>query len=583
MRKDEEKAIEQAVDSIEEAEDAAPEATEATETGLEPTAEKNEKTHHRRKLVITAVIVAIVMGTLLGIPFTRYGLLGLFVTKSVALTVVDANSGKPVSAAKVSLGRFDVETDAKGVARVDSVAVGEHQLVVEKKNYTTKTTTHTVPVLMPEKDTTIKIVALGRSASFSVLNSLTGKPVKGAMIAIEGTSALSDDAGKASVVLPVKADVQTGTVKADGYNPYEISITMKAGEDPMVEVKLVPAGKVYFLSKRTGKIDVMSANLDGSAPTVVLSASGRESDTETSLIASPSWNHLMLISRRDATWPKLYMITANTGKLTTVDEAEAGYDPIGWVGEKFYYKATNYKQNPWQNGTESLVSYNAETDQRKVVDSSVGIGTSYYDMAAQHISQAFVAEGKVVYTKYWQYSQAYADKNRAASVMAVVADGDLKTTVKDIPQQGDTYVDTVLQKPGVVMIRIGKADNTKAFYRYAAGRLANAESDDVAFYNSRLSYLMSPNGEKALWTEQRDGRNVVFTAGRDLTNGNQLSTGEYGAYGWVTNDYVLYGKNQSELYIAPVGVQLDGKHKITDYHKAYAYPGYGWGYGGTAY
>lgn len=582
MKKDEEQAIEQAVDSIEDAEEASQTPADEPETGLDSTVEKDEKKHHRRKLIIGGGIVVLLLGILFGIPFTRYGLLGLFVTKSVALTVVDASSGKPVSAAKVSLGRFDVDTDAKGVAHISSIAVGEYHLTVEKKNYASKTSSYTVPVLFPQKDTTIKIVALGRPAVLSVTNMLTAKPVKGATITIEGASAVSDDQGKASLVLPIKAEAQTGSVKAEGFNPYEVSITMKAGDDPRVDVKLVPSGNVYFLSKRTGKIDVMSARLDGSAASVVLAATGRESDNETSLLASPSWSHLMLIARREGSWPQLYLITTATGKLTTVDEAESSYTPIGWVGEKFYYKATKYRQNAWQNGNDSLISYNAETGQRKVIDSSVGAGTSYYDMASQTISQPYIADGKIVYVKSWQYSQYYADRNRPTSVMAVVADGDLKTTVKDIPANGDIYADIVLQKPGVIAIRLAKPDGSKDFYRYSGGKLAQADIDDTTFYNNRFSYLMSPNGEKAAWTEQRDGRNVVFVAGRDLTNGNQLSVGDYTSYGWVGNEYLLYSKNHSELFVAPVGTQLDGKYKITDYHKAYAYIGYGWGYGGTA-
>lgn len=582
MNKDEEAAIEKAVDTIEQTEKSHADTVDDELTGLTSTVEKDEKAHHTRTRIVGVVIFILLLTTLLVVPFTRYGLLGLVITKPVTLKIVDAASGRPVSTAKVSIGRIDVETDAKGIAKIESIAVGEHQLRVEKKNYTTIDTTHIVPVVFPEKDTTIPLVALGRTATFTMKNLLTNAPIREATVEVEGASALSDEHGKASVVLPVKSEAQTGSVKADGFNTAEVSITMKAGEDPELQVLLVPHGKVYFLSKRTGKIDVMSANLDGSAATVIIPATGKESDNETSLLASPSWAHLMLIARRDNTWPKLHTVSTTTGKLTLVDDTEASYEPIGWVGAKFYYKITKYKQAAWQNGTEAVVSYNAETGQRNVVDSTVGIGTSYYDMAAQHISQAFIADGKVIYVKSWQYSQSYAEPNRPTNIMAIIADGDLKTTLKDLPATGDTYADASLQKPGTIVFRLGKNDASREYYRYLEGKVTKIDTDDTAFYNNRFSYLMSPNSEKALWTEQRDGLSVVFVAKRDLTGGNQISTGEYGAFGWVGNDYVLYSKNQSELYIAPTGALFDGAHKISNYHKGNVYMGYGWGYGGTA-
>ena len=115
-------------------------------------------------------------------------------------------------------------------------------------------------------------------------------------------------------MLPIRGDDQQGTVAADGYNVATITASTNAKNDQPVSVKLTPAGKVYFLSKRTGTINVMAANFDGSEQAVVLQGTGKELDNETSLLPSPDWKTLALIARRDADRAKLYVCLLYTSR-----------------------------------------------------------------------------------------------------------------------------------------------------------------------------------------------------------------------------------------------------------------------------
>ena len=585
MKKDDEVAIEDAVNDIEDdqqqgkAEDTS---TEQPDTGLESVVYTPPRHSRKRKLIVALIIVALLVGTFMAVPFLRYGFAGLFVSKQVVLTVVDSANQKPVSDAKVSLGRYDGVTDAKGRAVINGVPVGEYTLEVTKKNYKLLAGTHTVPILMPAKDTTRKVQATGRTVTATFTNGISGQPIAGVAVDVEGSTAVSDDKGVANIVVPIKQTEQVGTAKAEGYNTAEVKVQMKTNDDQKISVKLTPTGKLYFLSKRTGTINVMSADLDGANQAVVLQGTGKELDGETSLLPSPNWSSLMLIARRDADRAKLYSLTTN-GQLKLVDDADVSYQPIGWVAGRFYYKTVSNSLAGWQNKAETIASYNPESGQRQEVDGTLGSGTNYYDMVAQHFTTPAIVDGKVVYAKYWNYGGYVMEKSRSTNIVAVTVEGNIKTVLKEVPATTDIYGDAGLTKPGVYVVRLGRPNNGKEYYQYSAGKVAASTIDDTAFYNNRVSYQMSPDGSRAFWAEVRDGKTIAFEASKDLTGGTQVSATDYAPYGWYTDSYVLYSKNMSELYIAPAGSPLDGAHKITDYHKAAGYQGYGWGAGGGVY
>ena len=225
MKKDDEVAIEDAVNDIEDdqqqgkAEDTS---TEQPDTGLESVVYTPPRHSRKRKLIVALIIVALLVGTFMAVPFLRYGFAGLFVSKQVVLTVVDSANQKPVSDAKVSLGRYDGISDAKGRVVINSVPVGEYTVEVTKKNYKLLTGTHTVPILMPTKDTTKKIQATGRTVTFTFTNAISGQVVAGVAVDIEGSTAVSDDKGVANVVVPIKQAEQVGTAKAEGFNTAEV-------------------------------------------------------------------------------------------------------------------------------------------------------------------------------------------------------------------------------------------------------------------------------------------------------------------------------------------------------------------------
>ncbi len=513
-----------------------------------------------------ALVVLLVIA-IFAVPMTRYALMGFFVTKTVTVSVVDSTTGKPVSDAIVHLGRQDGKTDAQGLASISNAAVGDHSLVVEKKNYETSTTSYLVPIIFGVKNDPVKLKATGRLFSVTVTNSISDKAVSNASVIFGDVSAKTDSTGLATVSLPVTPAQQDGTISADGYNPSTISFDANKGDNQTVAMTLSPSGTVYFLSNRNGTYDVMSASLDGSSPEVVLKGTGKEVQYELQLFASPSRDTLAYYARRDAARPMIYIIDTATNTVTdTIDSGSSSMNPIGWMGNTFYY--TLYTQmSPVADGRNKLIAYSAAAKQNTTVDQSHVTGDATNPLEESLSSRFQIANNRIYYAKCWSYV-SYAGAAAINQQMSFVSVADGKATVlKTVDQTSPSYCDTVVKQPNIVNFKVTNAgDGTNAqYFTYERGKtVISAQLGDADFATS-TNFLTSLSGNKTFWTETRDGKKVSFEGDASGGSATQVSGTDYTAYGWIGDDYVLYSKGGSELFIAAAGAQLDGTHKITDY------------------
>lgn len=518
------------------------------------------------KTVIGVLLLVIIV---LAVPMTRYAFLGLAITKPTTITVVDATTGKPVSQATVHFGRIDGTTDSKGVATLPGLPVGDHDLTVEKKYYATASTDYLVPIF-GKAATTVKLTATGRVASVTVTNAISGKPLSGATVTIGDTVATADDSGVASIALATKIADQTGTVTMQGFNP--VAITVNTNDmAPQVSAKLVPNGNVFFLSNRTGSYDVMSAALDGSNIKVVLAGTGAEVGNELQLFPSADGSYVAYVARRgNDTQPNVYVITTTTG---AVDKVAGSISPsaIGWIGNAFYFTEFNNNGGQLADKRAQLIAYSADSKQVAMVDAShLEDGSSQYNYAEQAFGYNFQLVGdRIYYAKCWGYSSYYGgNQNRQASMMAVV--NGKAVPLKDVTQNGGAYCSTTATKPDAIYYRVMyNSDYHSDSYLYVPGKTVQPTTvTDAQLYNNNYQYLTSPSGKQTFWTETRDGNKVSFIGDASGQNSKQVSGADYTAYGWLGDDYVLYSKNGSELYVAAAGTPLDGAHKITNYFSA---------------
>lgn len=543
-----------------------PDVTKTTEKPESDSPTPKPKNHRLRAFLKSrwtkiALAVVVVIGVVLAIPVTRYAVIGLFVNKAVTITVVDKTTDTPVSNATVHLANQSATTNSKGVAVVNHTPVGNYSLSVEKKYYKTATAAYTVPIF-GQATTKVTLSATGRIAEITVKNAISGKAVAGATVKIGDTTAVSNETGVANVALAVKDGDQTGTVSLGGFRTSDISINTK-DVAPSSTVQLVPEGMVYFMSNRTGSYDVMSAALDGTNQQVLVKGTGQEVAYELQLTPSTNRNYLAYVTRRDGdTTANLYVITTAGGTLVKVENS-ADASVLGWIGNTVYFAVYNY--TTVSDKRSQLVAYTADTKQRTAIDSSHLEEATPYNYAEQSLNSYQLVGNRIYYAKCWSYVAYGGSQDRTASLMAVI-DGKA-VSLKDVPQNGQAYCDTVASKPNIIYYRLSYSlDNHTDSYRYQPGKgVESVQMNDSELYNNRYTYLASPNSEKTYWTETRDGKAVTFIGDANGTNEAQVSGADYTAYGWFGNDYVLYSKNGSELYVAATGAPLDGAHKVTDY------------------
>lgn len=540
------------------------------------------------KIITICAGVVLVVGIFLAIPATRYAALGFLIKKDATITVIDSVTGKPVTDALVSLGVVSTNTDSKGSAHLKSVGVGEYQLKISKKYYRDYSQNYNVPILSTPSDVSLNVQATGRQVLVSVSKKIGGEALSGATVEVSGTTATTDTEGKVNIVLPAEPEIQKGTISSEGYNTQSIEVQIN-GQDNSNNYSLTPSGSLFYLSKQTGKIDVMKSDLDGSNSSVVLKGTGNEDDSSTVLLAARDWMYLALISKRDSNQEKLYLIDTATGKLTVIDEGAESYELIGWSGHNFIYTLTRKTANFWDDKKRALKIFNAETSKIALIDQTVGSGTNSYNYQYENIHSLYILNNEVVYAKTWALGQQYIyqPSDKKMSLLSVSPETGNKKVIKDFPQTVYGNIQAKLYKPQELYIRTDDNNGGIAFYEYEHGAIASTtNTNDTKFSRSDYpTHLISPSGKKTFWFEPRDGKNTIFIGDDAGSNSEQIATlSDFTPYGWYGDDYTLFSKSGSELYIASAhGVlsQTNQPIKVTDYHKPQlSYPSYGYGYGG---
>ncbi|HSX05275.1 MAG TPA: hypothetical protein VLF69_02315 [Candidatus Saccharimonadales bacterium] len=529
--------------------------------------------------------LAITVIVLFSVPFTRYNIIGLVLKVPVTVQAVDSKSGAPVSGATIKLGGQTAETAANGKVTLH-VHAGSKTLVAAKKYYTGSSQDELLG--LSNNTFQAKLVALGRQVTVKVIDKVSGKPAVNVAVSASGAKAKTNTQGLAVLVIPSGAKTQAASLSLSGYNTASVTIT--AGNDLAKNTfGLTPAGKLYFLSNLSGKIDVVKTNLDGSSRQTVLIGTGNEDKYSTSLLASRDWKYLALLSKRSGDNASLYLIdTTNGDKLTTIDEGNANFTLVGWSGDRFIYQVNRNGYNNWQPNQQALKSFDPTTGHTLLLDQTQASGSNDFDYTHQSFGNVSLIGDQVVYIKNWSsyYTNTSALNGKSAELDAISADGSGHKTIKTFApasgyQASNISVDAEGYEPGGLYLNFndGNQDN---FYDYDGGKVvADSTMTTDKFYSATYpTYLASPSNNNTFWSESRDGKNTLFVGNADGKSPKQVaSLSDYNTYGWYTDNYLLVSKSSSELYIMPVGGGTP--LKITDYYKpAFNYAGYGGGYGG---
>jgi len=539
----------------------------------------------RKKWTIPASVLVLLL-LLAVIPWTRYNSVGLVHKRSLEIKVVDSTAGTPVSGATVSLGQLSAETNGTGVATLAGVKVGHHKFTISKKYYQSQTVGLLAPILSQKTIPSVQLTATGRQVKVSVRNLITKGSLSDVNINVAGISAKTDKSGSATLVLPAGIAEQKASLSLNGFNDSDVAIKVSNDKIQENDFNLTPSGKVYFLSKLSGKIDVVKTNLDGTGRQTVLAGTGKEDDSGTVLLASRDWKYLALLSRRAGDNAALYLIDTSSDSLSNIDVGNASFSLVGWSDDNFIYSVTRAGIQPWQPHAQALKSFNANSKQLLTLDQTSAQGTSQSDYAQEAYGQIYEIGKTLIYEKQWNapyYNQAVLN-DKSAGIYSISASGSNAQTLKTFGYAAgqNTFINSVPYEANSIYYSVTEKDNN-TFWGYANGKVvskSNIADKFNQYYQNPITYLLSPSDNNTFWTEPRDGKNTLFIGDENGDNGKQIaSLSDYSTYGWYTDNYLLVSKNSSELYIMP----RSGSNaiKVTDYHKpAFTFNGYGGGYGG---
>lgn len=537
--------------------------------------------HHKVwAIIITGIVV---LSVLAAVPFTRYKIAGLMLSQTATIEVLDSQTHKPVTSAMIMLGGVHAQTNSKGVAYVKA-HVGSRLLSVSKAYYHASSKTILVPIMRPKTANVVFVQASGRQVPVSVVNTITGKAVENITIKTGDTEAITDKNGQATVVLAANKQTVTATLSGTGYNSHSVNITVADSAVAANKFSVTSTGKIYFLSNRSGNIDVVKTDLDGNNRQTVLPGTGKEDTQNTVLLAARDWKYLVLLSKRDGgDNPKVFLVNTSNDAVTTIDEGNAGFSFVGWAGHNFVYQVNRKGLNAWQPNAVSIKSYDADANKLATLVNTNATGSNNGDAEYETIFNTALLGNLLVYNKTWYKYPGYLTVSGKQNVVASVhADGSNAATLKTADAGTTSYFTSFVQTSPDELYLTLQTNNDSSYFEVDAD--ANIKPTDTPLTNDEvqnyITYLASPSGKQTLWADVRDGKNSLFVGDAEGKNGQEvLSKTEQTAYAWYTDNYVLSAKSGSELYImsAKGGQQI----KITDYYKpAVNFRGYGGGYGG---
>jgi hypothetical protein len=372
-----------------------------------------------------------------------------------------------------------------------------------------------------------------------VTDYLSGKPVAKAVAANNEADGIGDDKGliKLSLAKPGDQPIKV-TVKADGYRDEDVTFNPSDTGDHAV--KLVPAKKHAYVSKKSGKYDLYSSYIDGTGEALVLAGSGKEHD-DIVLAPHPTDNVAAYVSTRagqtdkaGTTLSNLLLVDLTENSTTNIAAAEQ-IRLISWSGDRLVYVQT------------TVDAANDAADRYRLMSYNYKDGTSK-ELAKANFFNDVVGIGNTVY-----YALSSAYQSGGATMHQMNADG--------------TNNDVIFSQEVWNILRTAYEHLTlsvqQEWYDLALGskqptKLNAAPADQV----SRV-YVDSPDGKHSLWVDSRDGKGVLLVYDTVTKNEKELKSLNGLTYPvrWLNNSVVVYRvKTTSET--ADYALSLDGGEAV---------------------
>ncbi|MFZ1324072.1 MAG: hypothetical protein WAQ57_02840 [Candidatus Saccharimonadales bacterium] len=483
-------------------------------------------------------------------PGSRYYALNAAgVRSSLELKVIDTTTQLPLKNVIVSAGGAAAQTDDNGIAKLAGVRLGATKLVIEKRAFS-KIEKHITVGWGSNPLGEFQAKAIGAQYSFAVKDYLTGQPVLGAAAKSGDGDAIADKDGNIVLTLDTAAQEDDALVevfiRADGYREERVEVAVSNREAQAVE--LVPARKHVFVSKRSGKSDVYTVDIDGKNEQKLVEGTGLERD-DIALIPNAKEPYAALVTTRERVTnasgyllSTLYLVDTSSGKLTKIDQSEK-IQVAGWSKEgRLVYVKIASGAGGADPKRHRIMSFNSK---------------DFGDMKELATANAFnnvLLAGERV---YWSPSNAFLEDDNPGA-FAIGVDGQDKqdlVTGREI---------TVMQRNAYEALDLSDGTN---WFTYALGsNTAAAESKAPAEQAGKL-YVDNQGSTFSLWVEDRGGKGTLHAYDRTARKDSSLASisGLKEPMYWLSARVAVFRVKDSRE-TADYAVSLDGgePRKITN-------------------
>jgi len=470
---------------------------------------------------IAGVVALVVL--VAAVPQSRYFVLNnVGVRSSASVVVIDQSTQQPLKNVEIQLSNQSGKTDSDGKVTLKYIKLGSTNLVITRRAFETVTKKVTVG-WGSNPYGNFSLEPTGSQYDFVLTDFLSGKGVAKAEVSAGENNAVADDEGTAVLTVdPNEASPLEVTIKAEGYRDEVVSLNLD--DKSAHSAKLVPSHKHSFVSKRSGKFDLYSIDVDGKNEKLILPGSGTEGNNIT-VVPHPADNVVALASSRDNNRNKegflltnLNIVNTSTGDKTMVSTSE-NIQIIDWIGDRLIFVQIVAGASADNPNRMRLISYDFENNVQK-------------ELASSNYFNDVLSAGGVIY---------YAPSESTAGVMGFYktnADGTNRVNLF-----GKTTYNIFRNTYDQLTLSVGNE-----WYDYKLGdKAANKLSGAPASQQNRI-YQDDSGRKQSLWIDSRDGKGVLLrydTASQEdavLRTQSGLANPAY----WLNDNYAVYRINTDQ-------------------------------------
>ncbi len=501
--------------------------------------------HNPKKRWGTIIGLGLVILVVGSVPASRYFVLNTVgVRSSASVTILDESTDQPLKNVNVVIGTSEGKTDDNGTAKLTKIKLGTTKLQVKKRAFAPIDSTIVIG-LGSNPLGEMKVTPVGVQYSLDIKDFLSDKPIDKAEAVSGEFSAFSNQEGRVVLTIEDPSNTLDITVKASDYRDE----TVVQGNDnkETQAIKMVPARKQFFVSKRSGKYDLYKVDVDGKNEALVLSGTGNERD-DIALMNHPDRDAAALVSTRGSTRNKdgyllstLTVVDA-TGKETstkTLGQSEQ-FQIVGWSGDQLLYVQIAEGASAANPKRHRLMTYNYSTGQTKEI------------AATNYFNDVVLINGDVYYA-----ASAATQGGSPVGLFKVSANGDNAKKVFD--QEVWNIFRTDYQTVTF------SAQGNWYTYQLEGGKVLAANGAPPVQL-SRV-YHDGPEQKRSLWVDQRDGKGALITYDTSSKEDKVVRSQSGLAYPvrWVTASTVVY-RISTDQETADYVLNLDGGEpkKIVD-------------------